>query len=237
MSTKIEVSCDPVTGLCMVPELSNHSNSVIDWKTDEEIIYVGDPMCSWCWGISPQLNALQRYSNQAGIPFTMVMGGLRAGGGDEWNSDFKNFLKHHWEEVNKRSGQPFGYALFNQETFNYDTEPACRAIVTIRAMAPQKALNFYEWVQHSFYVDSKDPKEVSFYESICKKLSIDFTLFSQKFTSQEMKVATQKDFVQSRSLGASGFPSVIYRKKDQVHFIARGFANYESMKARLEAVN
>ena len=94
-----------------------------DWKTDEEIIYVGDPMCSWCWGLSPQLNALQRYGQQLGIPFSLVMGGLRPGGGEAWNADFKGFLKHHWEEVTQRSGQPFGYGLFDLEDFNYDTEP------------------------------------------------------------------------------------------------------------------
>ena len=233
---KIEVSCDPETGLCEIPQLTSNSNATIDWKTDEEIIYVGDPMCSWCWGISPQLNALQRYSQQTGIPFTLVMGGLRPGGGDEWNSEFKDFLKHHWEEVNKRSGQPFGFALFKEDNFNYDTEPACRAVVTIRAIAPKKALRFYELVQYSFYVESNDPKNVAFYQPICEKLGIDFTEFSEKFSSEEMRYATHLDFAQSRQLGASGFPSVMYRKKDKVHFIARGYSDYENMKETLEAI-
>ena len=237
MSNKIEVNCDPTTGLCKVPESSSNSDSKIDWKTNEEIIYVGDPMCSWCWGISPQLNALQRYSTKNGIPFTIVMGGLRAGGGDAWNTEFKNFLKHHWEEVSNRSGQPFGYTLFNTGYFNYDTEPSCRAIVTVRNMAPQKVLRFYELVQHSFYVKSNDPKVVEFYEPICKKLDINFTDFALKFSSKEMKEATQKDFTKSRSIGATGFPSVIYRKKDTYQFIARGYTTYENMKAKMELMH
>ena len=166
-----------------------------------------------------------------------MMGGLRAGGGDEWNTDFKNFLKHHWEEVAQRSGQPFGYTLFKKDSFNYDTEPACRAIVTVQNIAPEKALTFYELVQHTFYVKNKDPKEVSFYEAICKSLSIEFDQFSQKFSSPEMIAATQKDFIQSRNLGVSGFPSVIYRKKDQMQFIARGYSTFEQMKTSLESVN
>lgn len=51
-----------------------------------------------------------------------------------------------------------------------------------------------------------------------------------------MRQATQQDFAQSRQMGVSGFPSVIYRKKNKAHFIARGYANYESMKEILEAV-
>ena len=233
----IEVSCDPETGLCKMPEFSSNSNSKIDWKTDEEIIYIGDPMCSWCWGISPHLNALQRYGQKEGIPFTIVMGGLRPGGGDKWDSKFKDFLKHHWEDVNKRSGQPFGFDLFKQENFNYNTEPACRSVVTVRTMAPQKVLRFYELVQSSFYVESNDPNQIEFYQPICKKLDINFEEFSQKFSSKEMRDATMKDFAQSKELGVSGFPSVIYRKKDQVSFISRGYSNYETMKEALEAIN
>ncbi len=236
-TTTIEVSCDPKTGLCSIPEVANSSPVEVEWKTDEEIIYVGDPMCSWCWGISPQLNALQRYGVQEGIPFTLVMGGLRPGGGEEWNAEFKSFLKHHWEEVNKRSGQPFGYDLFEQEYFQYDTEPACRATVTVRTMAPEKTLSFYELVQSSFYVDSNDPKLVEFYEPICKKLDLDFTEFAEKFASQEMKDATTQDFGQSRQWGVTGFPSVIYRKKDKLYIIAQGFSSYEIMKEAIEEIN
>jgi len=235
-SNNIEVSCDPETGLCTIPVFSTDTKALVNWKTDEEIIYIGDPMCSWCWGISPQLNALQRYAQQAGIPFRIVMGGLRPGGGDEWNSTFKDFLKHHWEEIHQRCGQPFGYELFDLENFNYDTEPACRAIVTARSMAPDKVLRFYELVQHSFYVESNDPKLVEFYKPICEELEINYSKFSQEFSSQEMKEATRQDFTQSRQWGVSGFPSVIYRKNDQLHSIANGYSTYEKMKDALEAI-
>ena len=32
---------------------------------DKEIIYVGDPMCSWCWGFSP---VLKRIEAEYGLP-------------------------------------------------------------------------------------------------------------------------------------------------------------------------
>lgn len=233
---EIKINCDPETGLCTIPEFLEDKEVKTTWKEDSEIIYIGDPMCSWCWGISPHLNALQRYGQEKSIPFTLVMGGLRPGGGEEWNEQFKNFLKHHWEEVNKRSSQPFGYQLFELEDFNYDTEPACRAIVTVRSIAPEKALSFYELTQHYFYVKSKDPKQASFYQPICEKLGIDFELFAEKFASADMKQATNQDFRLSRQWGVSGFPTVLFRDKDQLHFLGRGYTDYESMKERLEQI-
>ena len=235
-TTEIKVHCDPITGLCEIPTFSEETTAPIEWDTDSEIIYIGDPMCSWCWGISPHLNALQRYGQQERIPFTIMMGGLRPGGGEEWNTTFKNFLQHHWEEVEQRSGQPFSNQLFELEDFNYDTEPACRATVTVRQIAPKKVLAFYELVQHHFYVANKDPKQVNFYEPICEQLAIDFEEFSTKFASAEMKQATNRDFQQSRQWGVRGFPTVLFRVKDQLHIIGRGYSEYETMKERLEKV-
>jgi len=232
----IKVNCDPLTGLCEIPEFLDLTTEPIEWETDREIIYIGDPMCSWCWGISPQLNALQRYGQQQRIPFTLVMGGLRPGGGEEWNEKFKNFLQHHWEEVHKRSGQPFSNQLFELEEFDYDTEPACRAVVIVRTIAPEKVLSFYELVQHDFYVNSKDPTQVTFYQAICEQLEIDFVAFSEQFALEEMKKATYQDFRKSRQWGVNGFPAVLFRQKDQLHYLGRGYTEYEVMRERLESI-
>lgn len=226
---EIQVQCNPVTGLCKIPDFEAEAQEIV-WSDDEELIYVGDPMCSWCWGISPQINALQRYASQEKIPFKLLMGGLRPGGGEEWNSSFKDFLKHHWQEVSERSGQPFDLSLFDKEAFNYDTEPACRAVVTTRTIAPEKTPAFYELVQHYFYAQSQDPKQVRFYQSICEKLDMDFQEFSDAFISEAMRVATQADFVKSRDMGVRGFPTIIYRKKDKLHLIATGYTEFEALK-------
>ena len=232
IAPSIQVSCNPTTGLCTIPDFEA-STEPSSWKTGEELIYIGDPMCSWCWGISPELNALERYTSAESIPFTILMGGLRPGGGEEWNDQFKNYLKHHWKEVNKRSGQPFDFSFFDQADFDYDTEPPCRATVTARTIAPEKALTFYELVQHHFYVQSKDPKEVSFYQPICQQLSIDYDQFAELFGSQEMKATTASDFAQSRQWGVRAYPSVVYRKDQQLYLIAQGYATYEVLRDRI----
>lgn len=67
-----------------------------------ELIYIGDPMCSWCYGFSPELEKVkQAYPT---IKFTMIMGGLRAGG-NESLEDLSGYLKGHWKEVEKASDQ------------------------------------------------------------------------------------------------------------------------------------
>jgi putative protein-disulfide isomerase len=233
---QIQVQCDPITGLCELPDFDVKVKETV-WNQEEELFYIGDPMCSWCWGISPEINALQRYATQEHIKFNIIMGGLRPGGGQEWSKSFKGYLTHHWQEVNKRSGQPFDFSLFEKDNFNYDTEPGCRAVITVRTIAPEKTLAFFELAQYYFYAKSKDPKQLDFYKIICEKLDIDFNKFSDTFNSDIMKTATQADFAKSRELGVRGFPSVVYRKKEKLYLIASGYTQFDDLKKAILKLN
>lgn len=227
--------CDPVTGLCTPAPLENGATETV-FRDDVEIIYVGDPLCSWCWGISPTLNHLEQAAATNGIPYRIVVGGLRPGGGDAWDEKFQNFLKHHWEEVNERSGQPFGYQLFERESFNYDTEPPCRAVVAARMIDATKERRFFELIQHHFYVQNEDPGTVAFYAPICEELGIDFAQFSTVFESEEAVRTTIREFQQNRQWGVTGYPTVLLRTGQELHLLARGYAEFDQMWSSINLI-
>ncbi len=228
--------CDPETGLCTPAPLSETLTPVA-LSADQEIIYVGDPMCSWCWGISPALNRLERTAAANGIPYRIILGGLRPDDSEEWTDKFKGFLKHHWEEVNQRSGQPFGDALFEREHFQYNTEPSCRAVVAARHLDPEKESRFFELTQHHFYVKNNDPSEVSFYAPICAALDLDFAHFTELFSSPEIKAETLRDFQTNRQWGITGYPTVIFRDGEKLYAIARGYAEFEQMWGAVQEIS
>jgi putative protein-disulfide isomerase len=229
MNTPPGAFCDPETGLCTPAPVADTPAPAAKLSDDQEIIYVGDPMCSWCWGISPELNRLERAAEANGINYRIVLGGLRPDNSEEWTEKFKGFLKHHWEEVNQRSGQPFGYDLFEREHFQYNTEPSCRAVVAARKMNPEVEGRFFELTQHHFYVQNNDPAETSFYAPICKELGLNFERFVELFTSEAIKAETLADFQTNRQWGVTGYPTVIYRNGDKLYAIARGYADFERM--------
>ncbi len=229
--------CDPKTGICStstLQELSAIGSEKGHNKT--EIIYVGDPMCSWCWGISPALLEFRDHFASDGIPFRILVGGLRPGGGEEWNDEMKEFLKHHWEEVNKLSGQAFGYKLFDLDTFNYDTEPSCRAVVAARPIVGSLEMEFFAAIQRKFYVESQDPTKIDFYESICLEFKIDFAAFKERFESEDVKKETRMEFDLSKNWGVSGYPSVLLSINNHLHYIARGYNTFEGMKENMGRV-
>ena len=197
------------------------------------IIYVGDPMCSWCWGISNELSQIID-DYQEILNFQLILGGLRPGGGDPWTDNFKDFLREHWKKVNLRSGQDFNYDLLKLPEFNYDTEPSCRAVRIVRDLSPDKEFAFFTRVQHQFYVGNQDPNLTSFYKNICENMGIDFVSFQQKFESQEYKDKTYQDFQEARNLGINGFPSIVLKTQSRVFPVALGFSDYFAMSSRID---
>ncbi len=233
-SNDFTATCDLETGLCTPAVTPGGPAREVRAPVEEEILYVGDPMCSWCWGLSPALERLQAHARERGIPFSVVVGGLRPGGGDPWTPAFKAFLRHHWEEIGERAGQPFSMKLLERQRFNYDTEPSCRAVVVARELlrergAEDRLYPFFSAIQRKFFAESADPTEVSFYETISAEHGIDFATFRKRFESAEARAATAAEFALSRQLGVSAFPTVLLRRREAVRPIAVGFSTAEAM--------
>lgn len=234
-TTTDTTNCDIETGICAPPEIAKTNTGEKKIPKVATIIYVGDPMCSWCWGIANELEQLRKEFEE-NCDFQLVVGGLRPGGGDKWDADFKQFLKKHWEHVHKASGQPFNYDLLKKEYFNYDTEPACRAVRVVRDLASKKEFAFFKAIQSHFYVENEDPNHIDFYQTLCKQLNINFDDFKTKFESEKYKTLVREDFAQSASWGIRGFPSIVLQQGEQLYLISSGYLGFHQMKERIEGI-
>lgn len=198
-----------------------------------KLIYFGDPMCSWCWGIANNVQKLRNHFSKT-LDFELVMGGLRPGGGDPWNKEMKSFLREHWDHVKTASGQSFGYKLFEKEEFDYDTEPPSRAVVVVRNYKPEVEYDFFKAVQERFYVENEDPGQIDFYKPLCEQFGIPFNIFLTLFESEEFSEKVQEDFAKSRKFGIRGFPSVVFQNAEKAVMITNGFATFETMNERVD---
>ncbi|NPC76191.1 DsbA family protein, partial [Corallococcus exiguus] len=73
---EVQALCDPETGACALPGTAQKSAGPSAEGPVGEVLYVGDPMCSWCWGGSPGLLQLEAEALRRGIPFRIRVGGL-----------------------------------------------------------------------------------------------------------------------------------------------------------------
>ena len=190
-------------------------------------------MCSWCYGFSPELEKLMMHYKDR-LRFSIIMGGLRPDG-MEWTVEIKDFLRHHWEEVAEKTGQPFNFDLLKKKEFNYNTEPACRSVVVARDLAPEKTFRFFKSVQRHFYFLNDDPTDIRFYRPVCDNLGIDKNIFEKKFLSKKYKNKTLADFAHSRQPGIRGFPSlVLWTGGEEIRLVTHGYATFDKMKDTVE---
>lgn len=220
-------SCEVKAAETSVPNVPMSSN--------DKLIYVGDPMCSWCWGITNHLEKLKdEYADQ--LNFELILGGLRPGGGEDWTEEFRSMLRSHWEHVREASGQPFDFDFFERENFNYDTEPAARAVRVVRDIDPGKEWPFYKRLQQAFYAENRNVHDLETYQSICTDLQIPYSTFETLFLSTGYKQLAYQDFARAQQLGIRGFPAVVLKKGEEFFAVSMGYSDYDRMKKTVEDI-
>lgn len=191
------------------------------------LIYIADPMCSWCYGFGPELAAL--LEGLPGLPIEVVVGGLRAYNAEPMDEELKKSLLEHWRKVADQSGLPFQYDGLSRENFIYNTEPACRAVVTARRLAPDTALFVFHEIQRAFYAEGKDVTQGDVLASVCTTAMteaghpVNEADFLATWSSEAAVMATHEDFMQARSWEITGFPTLVLERDGKLDMVTSGF--------------
>jgi len=186
------------------------------------LLYVMDPMCSWCWGFAPVLEALAEQAQRAGVPLHLVAGGLRR---ERLGIDAAGRARTlgHWQAVQAASGQPFNFAEGLPEGLVYDTEPACRALVSARGLDAQLVWPLAKLIQRAFYVEGRDVTQTPLLVALAEQAGLDRSAFAEAFDSAESVAATAADCRWAQDLGISGFPTLLAEHNGQLALLTNGY--------------
>ena len=211
-----------------------------------ELIYIGDPMCSWCYGFGKEMTALraalsERYPE---MPLRILVGGIRAGATDVLDDAGKRFRLQHWARVEQASGLPFNREAFLARTgFVYDTEPICRAVVTARGLVPDAdLLSVFRALQHAFYVDGLDTTNGTVLAGVATQAlarqgrDVTAEAFLAAWNSQAVIDETAQDFRTVRQWGVNSFPVVVLRAGDNLYQVAAGYTPADALANQFEQV-
>ncbi|MCP5420080.1 MAG: DsbA family protein [Gammaproteobacteria bacterium] len=194
------------------------------------ILYIGDPMCSWCWGFTPVLDRL-REQLLPHVGFRLMVGGLRPGkAAVPLDTVFREQLRHHWRAVQERTGQPFAWEGLERRQFIYDTEPAARAVVTVRQLAAELEYAYFRAAQEAFYALGQDTTQLDRLSALAVELGLDGALFRQTFAEESALALTYADFNAARQLGVQGFPTLLLQQGDRYYPLTQGYLPYDRLE-------
>jgi putative protein-disulfide isomerase len=168
------------------------------------LIHVADPMCSWCYAFEPELT---KVTTSTGLDVRLVMGGLYVGDRTvALDDNMRAYLRDTWQRVSELSGQAVEFGLIDWPEWTYDTGPACRAVVAMRTLAPESALDYFERLQNGFYVQNLDLTDTDVLFELAKSTKCDLERFATLLAEESLAHA---DYAEARALGATGFPLLL----------------------------
>jgi putative protein-disulfide isomerase len=203
-----------------------------------EIIYLFDPLCGWCYGFGPQIKAFSETHPE--FDYTVLSGGMVTGARVGPLSQIAPYIKEGVQRVEELSGVKFGQAflsdLHGDGKTHMDSTPPSKAFVILKEAKPKEAVALAHAVQAVFYRDGLDLNEADSYKGLCDAFGVDFIDFASKFNSMEYQLAAKDEFNEVGRYGVSGYPTVVARFNQQYYMIGHGFAKAAQLSQTLANV-
>jgi putative protein-disulfide isomerase len=198
------------------------------YPSNKTLLYITDPMCSWCWGFSPVMEqVIENYQDHLSIE--ILVGGLRPGNTERFDTQRRAYILGHWHAVHERTGQPFDFTFNMSPDFIYDTEPASRAFVVVRTLAPSNAFPFLKALQQAFYVHNKDVTKEETLVELASSYVNEPQQFLESFQNKDTKQKVWKEFDSCRQLGVEGFPTLLGKEGEHLTPICHGYKSMQSL--------
>ena len=204
------------------------------------LIYVADPMCSWCYGFGKTMEALLAAPGDAApLQLALMMGGLRPYTTEPLGAGRAAEIAGHWKHVHEATGLPFAgddTSAMHRPGFVYDTEPASRATVAVRTHWPQHVWRYFKAVQKAFYADGRDVTRREVLAEVAEETGLPRGNFEVAFDSEAMRDAARGDFAQAQHWGIRGFPALVAEAGGELHLVAQGYLPDDALRQRLAAL-
>lgn len=203
------------------------------------LLYFADTMCSWCYGFAPEMQVILSTLGDR-IDLLTFSGGLRPYTEEPMEEKMRGYLAATFQRIQEMTGQPFAEGPVQRPGFIYDTEPASRAVVTMRHLAPGEDYPFMLAIQRAFYAGGEDITQADVLAGHAEAAGVPRAAFLEAFASDEMRQATMADFQVAQKFGIDGFPTILVHRqdaqgKDELVLISKGYSKANIVIERLEA--
>jgi len=189
------------------------------------IHYIYDPLCGWCYGALPALQALQA---QTGITLQMHPSGLFSGAGARpMDSEFAIYAWRNDQRIASLTGQRFTERYRSQilETagLRFDSGPATLALTAVHLAQPERELDALQAIQQARYIDGLDTTRTDVLVTVLQAQSLDTAATLLTASDENLQAHNLARVEQARSLmqqlGARGVPSLAVNMDNQLYTI------------------
>ncbi|MCZ6723498.1 MAG: DsbA family protein, partial [Gammaproteobacteria bacterium] len=179
------------------------------------LIYVHDPMCSWCWGFTSVYDQLiERLP--AEIDIRRLVGGLAPDSDVPMPEPMRQILQQTWARIEQMiPGKKFNFDFWSQCEPRRSTYPACRAVIAARAQGEQYDLIMTRQIQQAYYQQARNPSDNDTLIELSSEIGLDTKRFANDLVGPGTHALLLDEINQARSNGIDSFPSLMLEQGNQ----------------------
>ena len=193
------------------------------------LIYIHDPMCSWCYAFDSSLTALQKKLPDF-IRIKKIVGGLAPDTTNPMPVELQQKIQQTWRRIEQTVPNiQFNYEFWIINTPVRSTYPACRAILAARQQGADFEDKMIGAIQTAYYQKAKNPSlELTLLECALE-VGLDVNRFADDLTSNEIEEELQNEIRIARKLDVISYPSLLLEHNGGLFPVTVDYLDHETM--------
>ena len=180
-------------------------------EVSQTLIYIHDPMCSWCWGFRPVWQQVQR-AVAGKLDVRYVMGGLAADTDEPMPEEMRLNVIDNWRRIQREiPGTEFNYDFWTRCSPRRSTYPACRAIIACRMQQPELESEMLLLIQQAYYLLARNPSDLDVLVALAEQLGLDTRQFVDDIQSEVCQNKLLEEIEFCRDINIYSFPSLVLK--------------------------
>lgn len=205
-TTNNSLLCDPVSGVCSMPETGGAADTPTTPKAIQ-IVYATDPICSACWAIEPQLRRL-KLEYGAALHIDYRMGGLLP----DWSYNRGGISKpsdvaHHWDEVSSYYQMPIDGDVWLEDPLDSSYPPSI-AFKAAQLQGDVLAQRMLRILREMVFLEKKNIARKGMMIEAARRSGLDVEQWGNDYDQQAAPLF-EVDMKRVRELRVPGFPTLV----------------------------
>ena len=194
-----------------------------------KLIYVHDPMCSWCWGFEPIRKVLFEMLPEE-MEVKRLVGGLAPDSMEPMPQEMQNFLQRTWSKIEQTiPGTKFNFDFWTLCQPRRSTYPSNRAVIAARLQGEKFDKMMTLRIQKAYYQEARNPSDNNTLIELAADIGLDVKRFEDDIITDKIEQLLLEEIQLTRSKGMNSFPSLAVESKQGLTPIHLNYTNVENM--------
>ena len=200
------------------------------------LVYVHDPMCSWCWGFEPTRVALFD-ALEGRLPIRRMVGGLAPDSDQPMPRELQVALQQTWQRIQQViPGTRFNFDFWSECAPRRSTYPANRAVIAARRQNEDFDAKMTARIQRAYYLEARNPSDDDTLIDLAGDIGLDRDRFARELVDATTREIFADELQATRAMGIDGFPSLALLRGRELYRIRLDYNDAAAMLAQLEAL-